>query len=360
MPDETRLHEREDLASMAMRDPDDVHLPAVVAPSISVIAQTEVITATRVAVPRDYGRVLSKLKQLAAMAGEDWYYRFPVKNRRENRTDYIEGPSVKCATAVAREFGNCAVDCRSVDQGPVTVFLARFVDMETGFQLTRPFQQRKSQQTLRGDAERAADIVYQIGASKATRNVICNALEMFTNYAFDQAKQNLVEKVGKNLESYRAKVVARLAEMQIDLTRVERILGKTAKEWLAPEIARLIAEIQAINDGMANKDDLYPAPVAEGGAESQQTTGTKLDQFNEQGAADKTTGTTPHDPGTGEFKEAAADSASKKAPKSKAAPSAGDPRDATDQRGADPKPAEATAPQQQATAPAGGATKSLF
>lgn len=293
---DTRIDDREDLAEMAMREEDGRNLPATITPHINIVAATEVITATRVAVPRSYAAILARLKVLAAMAGDDWLYRFPVKNRKENRTDYIEGPTVKCATAVAREYGNCAVDCRSVDQGPVTVFLARFVDMETGFQLTRPFQQRKSQQTLRGDAERAADIVYQIGASKATRNVICNALETFTNYAFEQAKQNLVDKVGKNLDSYRTKVIARLAEMQIDLARVERILGKTAKEWLAPEIARLIAEIQAINDGMANKDDLYPPPQAEGDAP--QTTGTKLDQFNET----KPTSTTPHDPETGEIK----------------------------------------------------------
>jgi hypothetical protein len=41
------------------------------------------------------------------------------------------------------------------------VFLARFIDIETGFSVTRPFQQRKSQ-TLgkKMDADRQADIVF--------------------------------------------------------------------------------------------------------------------------------------------------------------------------------------------------------
>lgn len=247
-------------------------LPAVLPPS----APVEIITAQRVPVSRDYQRILSRLKTLAAMAGEDWYYRFPVYNRREGRQDFIEGPSIKCATAVAREYGNCSVDCRAFDHGPHTVFLARFIDMETGFQLTRPFQQRKSQQTMRGDAERNADIAFQIGASKATRNVICNALETFTDFAFEQAKQSLAEKVGKQLDSYRERVLKRLAEMGIELANVERTLGKAAREWLAPDIARLIAELQAINDGMARKEDFFPAQQP-----TDTSTGSKLDQFNE-------------------------------------------------------------------------------
>lgn len=53
--------------------------------------------AQPVAVKRDEHAVLSKLRVLAAAAGEDWYYRFPVKNKAKGTTDFIEGPSIKCA-----------------------------------------------------------------------------------------------------------------------------------------------------------------------------------------------------------------------------------------------------------------------
>jgi len=49
-----------------------------------------IVGAQQVAVHRDEARVLSKLRALAAAAGDDWYYRFPVKNRKTNSTDYIE------------------------------------------------------------------------------------------------------------------------------------------------------------------------------------------------------------------------------------------------------------------------------
>src|SRR5579885_1131047 len=107
---DTMLDERTETDITGIDEMPNYGPPAAV-DQVSVIAKTEVITAQRVALPRDYGRIMQRLKALAAMSGEDWYYRFPVKNRRENRTDYIEGPSVKCATAVAREYGNCAVDC---------------------------------------------------------------------------------------------------------------------------------------------------------------------------------------------------------------------------------------------------------
>ena len=57
---------------------------------------------------------------------------------------------------------------------------------------------------------------------------------------------------------FRSKAVTRLAELKIEPKRVEAVIGRPADKWLAPDVARVIAEIQAINDGMALADDLYP------------------------------------------------------------------------------------------------------
>lgn len=219
------------------------------------------IGAIKVAVERDEAKVLQRLRVFAAAAGEEFYYRFPVKTK--DGQDWIEGPSIKCALSVARAYGNCDVDVRTQDTGDSWVFYARFVDFETGFSLTRAFQQRKSQKTMKTDNARALDIVFQIGQSKSIRNVICNALGMFTDFAFMEARQAIVEKVGKSIEQYRAKVVSRLADLKIETNRVESVIGRPVGKWLAPDIARAIAEIQAINDGMASADDLYPLLVDE-------------------------------------------------------------------------------------------------
>src|SRR5215472_7843282 len=60
-----------------------------------------VIGAQPVAVYRDEARILQKLSALAAAAGSDWFYRFPVK-KKDGGQDWIEGPSIKLANDIAR------------------------------------------------------------------------------------------------------------------------------------------------------------------------------------------------------------------------------------------------------------------
>lgn len=228
------------------------------APTVAPMAGApeRVFGAQPVAVYRDESRILQKLASLGAAAGDDWFYRFPVKSG--GATNYIEGPSIKLANDVARIYGNCDVDVRVFDLGDSWVFYARFSDFETGYSLTRPYQQRKNQTSIRGDAGRALDIAFQIGASKAIRNVVTNALQTFADHAFNAARNSLVQKIGTDLEAWRTRTVAGIAKIPVDLNRVERVIGKVAKDWLAPEIAMVIAMMKAIADGMASPDETFP------------------------------------------------------------------------------------------------------
>ena len=219
------------------------------------------VGAIKVAVERDDARVLQRLKVQAAAAGGRFYYSFPVTNKDGSKSK-IEGPSIDCALAVARSYGNCDVDVRVEDHSDHWIFLARFRDFETGFTLTRAFQQRKNQVAMKTkDPGRALDMVFQIGQSKAIRNVICNALSDFTDFAFEEARAGFVDRVGKRVDYYREKAIERLAELKIDVKRVEAVIGKAAKDWLAQDLARIIAEIQAIQDGMSAADETYPLLV---------------------------------------------------------------------------------------------------
>lgn len=223
-----------------------------------------IVGAQPVAVYRDDVRVLSKLKALAAAAGQEWFYRYPVKNNREGRTDWIEGPSIKLANDLARTFGNCGVDTRVQDLGDAWLIYARFTDYETGFDMVRPFQQRKSQRGMKTGDDRALDIALQIGVSKAIRNVVTNALQTFADFAFEEARNALVGKIGANLQQYREATARKLAD-HVDIRRVEAVIGRTAAEWLAPDVARVIAMMKAVTDGMASLDDTFP-PLQAGGA----------------------------------------------------------------------------------------------
>jgi len=242
-----------------------------------------VFGAVDVAVHRDESRILQKLKHLAAAAGDDWFYRFPVKSKTGGKS-FIEGPSIKLANDVARIYGNCDIDCRAQDLGDSWLFLARFTDFETGFTLTRPFQQRKNQRAIKTDDDRALDIAFQIGASKAIRNVVCNALQTFADYAFEESKNSLVQKIGSDIDRWRVRTIEGLSNIPVEVNRVELVIGRASKDWLAPDIARIIAMMKAIADGMATADETFPKPGAKDADEtpsneaSEQDRG-KLDEF---------------------------------------------------------------------------------
>lgn len=219
--------------------------------------------AMKLEVVRDEAVVLRKVKTIAMAAGDEFFYRWPAKNK-DGSVDWIEGPSVKCTNAVARLFGNCGVAVRAEDRGDHWMLSAQFLDFETGYALERPYNQRKGQNVgSRMDAARALDIVFQIGVSKATRNVVCNALSDFVDYAFLEAKEAIVGKIGKEPDRYRARILSRLQELKIDPKRVEAMRGRTADKWLAPDMALIVAEIQAINDNMADPEEVWPSQTIE-------------------------------------------------------------------------------------------------
>ncbi len=236
----------------------------------------EVIGAQRLAKYRVMDEVLANLRSLAAAAGEDWFYRFPVKSKG-GATSYVEGPSVKLAYDLARVYGNCFVGALPISEGPTGwTFMGKFIDYETGFSISRPFQQRKSQRGMNTEAGRGDDIAYQIGVSKAERNVIVNALQTFATFAFEEAKASTIEKIGKRLEEFRTRIIEKLTAEKVDIARVDRVIGRAAKDWIATDVARVMALGRAVNDGMATWDETFPPldqPVEEPATEIDVATG---------------------------------------------------------------------------------------
>lgn len=237
-------------------------------------AGERVIGAQKIAVPRDETRILQKLKVLASAAGEAWYYRWPVKNKKTKEVDWVEGPTITLANDLTRTYGNCEVETRVTDLGDSWLIYARFTDYETGYSLTRPFQQRKNQKTMGDDVDRQRDIAFQIGTSKAIRNVVVNALATFADFAFKEARKSLVKAIGEDLLTWRVRTVTRLGELNVDVKRVEAVLGRTASDWLAPDIAQVVAVMRAVHDGFATVDESYP-PLATAAP----APGASLDQF---------------------------------------------------------------------------------
>lgn len=228
----------------------------------------EIVTAQKVAYPRNMGEVFRRIGINAAVAGARWFYRIPFKNKSTGQTDYVEGISIKGVNGVFREYGNCLLTTRVQDTPTHWIIYARFVDLETGSTYDRPFQQRKGQDTGMKDAERRADMVFQIGVSKATRNVLANALEDLCAHALESAKSGLVARVNKNPAGAKKWIVDHLAELEIDIKRVAKVYGRNVENWTVPDLAKIYAEITSIEDGMVDASEMYP-PIEAGTAEPQ-------------------------------------------------------------------------------------------
>jgi hypothetical protein len=214
--------------------------------------------------PRDLTTIFNRVKTLAAAAGTDWYYRWPVKNKKTGQTDWIEGPSKELANSVFTIYGNSRVHPWVSAEGlDYWEFTALFVDFETGSVMARPFRQRKTAGRIGGDdGLRNMEIAYAIGASKATRNIIINALGPYTKFAFEEARGAIVDKIGKDIEKWRGRTVERIGRL-VDIHRVEAVIGRSSRDWLAADIAMVVAMGTAINDGMATIDETFPPVKAD-------------------------------------------------------------------------------------------------
>jgi hypothetical protein len=232
--------------------------------------------AIKVQEKRNRVTIAAELREMAAMLGQRGYYSWEVNNKKKGTKDVVEGVSIKGANALVRAYGNCHVSCPLVvDLGTHWRFHAVFVDFETGVELERSFIQRKNTGGGMGDnAERSVDMSYQVGVSKAERNVVLNVLDVEADFLLEECKKDLVRKIGNDPEHWRGRVVQRLAERAIDLQRVEAVVGRPIKDWLARDIARVIAGIRAIADGFALADDVFPPREADAAKVT-----AKLDEF---------------------------------------------------------------------------------
>jgi len=219
-----------------------------------------ILTSHKIVQPRDVSSVMKRLQVHANTFGDDYVYSWPVHDRKNKRTEIIEGPTIKLAMDLVREYGNCRIGQRVEDVGSHWIIYAQFLDLETGFGLERPFQQRKSQGTGMKDADRQADIVFQIGVSKATRNVIVNALRGFADYMIDEAKTGLLKKFESDDAKQKAHgFIDRVMERHnIAELRVTAVLGRARDKWTIRDLARVYMEMKGIHEGLTVVDEIYP------------------------------------------------------------------------------------------------------
>lgn len=241
--------------------------PAAMAMNAGVgLQQTRGAFTTAMAVqrPRSLKEVQRRVEEEADLAGEDFFYGWG------NGKDRIEGPSIDAALAVARCYGNCAVEQLPIQETPNSwIFTAAFVDFETGFTLARQFRQSKNWKVHgKHDEDRKADMRFQIGQSKAIRNVVANALKPMVNKAVERAKGGVKQKIDKFIAE--KGIVEAINLMLKSLAKhgvtEERVLAKMEvadrKALTAENLVTLRGDLSALDAGREWPDELFPDPNA--------------------------------------------------------------------------------------------------
>lgn len=233
--------------------------------------RTQYTTAVMVQKPRQNSVVENRIIAEAKIAGSAFFYGWGAGKNR------IEGPSVECAMAAVRCFGNCAIDMQPVqDLGDSWVMTAVFVDLETGMNVSRQFRQSKNWEVHgKHNEERKDDMRFQIGQSKAIRNVVLNCVpKWLIRKAMDAAKSGVHEKIVKQIERDGHGAVAQKAvsilkdSFRVSKDRVLEKFGRAAIEALSVEDLVIIeGDIDAMRNSLDTSDTLYPRPQA-GSAES--------------------------------------------------------------------------------------------
>lgn len=227
--------------------------------------RTQHATAMSVQKPRTLSGVEKRFLEEAAMAGETFFYGWGAGK------DRIEGGSIDLAMALVRTWGNCAVEMLPVQDLPdAWVFTAAFVDLETGFTISRQFRQSKLW-IVHGkhDAARKEDIRFQIGQSKSIRNVVLSALpKWLANKGVEAAKSNVRGRIEKAIENKGAEYITgaaikRMAGHGVTEPQVLAKFGRSTTAALTIEDLVVIhSDIHAIENGLDTVESLYDRAAA--------------------------------------------------------------------------------------------------
>ena len=238
----------------------------VAAGSALMQTRTAYQSAMEIRRPRDMKALKQRAIDEAELAGEDFFYSWTVKSK-DGKRELVEGMSIEGAMILARNFGNCAIPTELVQDAPQHwVLCATFVDFETGFNVPRLFRQRKTQSTGKMDKERALDIAFQIGQSKAQRNAIDKGMPMWLkNAAMRKAKEAAASKYA-DVATIAPKAVAKFEKLGVKREQLEQKLEVPFEQWKPTDLATLAAILRAIEAGETSVENEFApeqAPFAE-------------------------------------------------------------------------------------------------
>ncbi len=233
--------------------------------------QTTYATAVAVQKPRDLKEVMKRCIEEAEIAGDLFYYRWETSSTDQKsgkiKKSIIEGPSINLALTAVRNFGNSVVQqCPVQETRDSWIFTAAFIDLETGFTIERQFRMAKDY-TVYGkmDKHRKDDIKFQIGQSKAIRNVVNNAMPAGIISKMIEAAKNSARKiieerlknVGGDIQKVIDPMLKKFAKYGVTPEMIERKIDLSMTNWDIDELTMLAGDLTALASGSETAETLY-------------------------------------------------------------------------------------------------------
>jgi len=220
---------------------------------------TPYITAVFVQKPRDLDKIDEAVKRECQFGGGSFFYGWTLK-RGKSAGKRIEGGSIGLATSLARIWGNVAIPVTVQETEDMWLFTASFIDLETGFNIQRVFRYDRTFE-LPGeyDSARKEDMKFQIGQSKAIRNVILNGgiPKWLVDGAVRLAKLAVVKEITKHGLAISTKhIIEFFAEHNITVKMLVGYIDQPRASWTAETIAHLQGIQQSILDKQVSPEEI--------------------------------------------------------------------------------------------------------
>ncbi|MCK5604027.1 hypothetical protein KAR91_19225 [Candidatus Pacearchaeota archaeon] len=230
--------------------------------------QTGYHTAVSVQVKRDLTDVIRRCLDEAKLSGDLFFYSWDVWDKKLGRKVPLEGPSIDLALSAVRNFGNCAVVQRPmIETATAYVFTAGFVDLETGFTLERQFRMDKkfSVGSDKMDKYRQQDIRFQIGQSKAIRNVVLNSMPtILIDKMMTGAKESVragievrLHKLGGDIQKVIKPMLESFGRHGVVSEQLEEKIGLKIGDWGIDELVMLTGNLKALEKGTETAASLF-------------------------------------------------------------------------------------------------------
>lgn len=237
------------------------NLPQTAIEAGAMQTKNKYFTAVRVQVPRDLKKIANNIIAEAQQAGTAFYYSWSAGGK------LVEGPSIGLAKSLLREFGNCVVETEVETYPDHWLFKGWFIDLEKGYCVSKLFRQPKKtklgykSEKMQSDPDRLDTMNFQIGQSKAIRNVgLVGLPSWIVDQAFDAAKESVkkssAEQAGKEAMT---KCIDYFRALGVTTSQLCQYVGTPKLAyWTTDDIALLREAVSSVKQGMVSLDELFP------------------------------------------------------------------------------------------------------